>query len=200
MVTKHIKDFWGRYNIVFPYSIEHKLEHLSLKTAYFAKSYYALKTYNQKDNKWNKLVFKIRGQKEFFEGIRNPYFITFENLLNNKNHVSENIEYRHFTILSIPTWRIKWNADKTFPFRPGDVYVSERGLRLNHKHMPFDYLDGYKSTQKRFENKDFDHYIQLAKTDFQEMHRQMLKDNVMVNEKNNKRRMKKEEKNNKKSV
>lgn len=46
---KHIDDFWGNYNIKFAYKIEHKPEHLAIRTGYMGKANYALKTYNKEE-------------------------------------------------------------------------------------------------------------------------------------------------------
>ena len=94
LAKKQICDFWDNYNIKFAYEIEHNPELIYIKTSYFGKGNYALKTYNFKND--SKIIYKIRGQIEFCNGIINPIFIFLENILNgvdskrfkkrNKNH------------------------------------------------------------------------------------------------------------------
>ena len=89
LALEHINKFWGPYGIKLPYNIEHKSSHLALKSVYFGKSNYALKTSDKETDRWNKIVYKIWGQKPEFEGVRNPYYLHFDNILFGIDKVAE---------------------------------------------------------------------------------------------------------------
>jgi hypothetical protein len=44
VATEHINKFWGVYDLVLPFDIEHKLDHTGYKAAYFGSGDYAVRT------------------------------------------------------------------------------------------------------------------------------------------------------------
>ena len=98
LVTQHITNFWDVYNIKFAYCIEHKPEHLAIKTGFMEKGNYALKTYDKEEKNWSKCVFKTRGQKEYTNGKRNPYFVFFQNILDGIDVLPQFLDYEHETL------------------------------------------------------------------------------------------------------
>ena len=155
LVTNHLNEFWSHYNISFQYNIEHKPDHLSIKTSYLKKGNYALKTYNPNEKNWTGRVFKIRGQKEFCNDVKNPIFVFFENILNNEDEFPQNLDYKHSSLLKLKTWLQKNNLNKEFDIRPGEVLVSDRKWRLNNSFMPFNYESAYNASIRMRNKKDF---------------------------------------------
>lgn len=192
IVKQHVNNFRSSYNIIFPYEIEHKEQHFALKTAFFGQGNYALKTFNQKENNWTNIIFKIRGQKEYFQGIKNPNYRMLQNILQNIDDFPTNLCYKHHSLLKIASWMEKMRIDPDFSIKPGEEIVTVRNLKLNNSHMAFDYVESYNACIRRTTKIDYIGFERFSDNGFSEIHIEMLRDNQKVNQKANKKRNKKE--------
>lgn len=190
-VTKHIADFWGPYNIKFAYNIEHKPEHFALRTAFMGKGNYALKTYNPEKDDWSNSVFKIRGQKEFTNGIRNPYFLFLEDIINNGNSLPDNLKYKHVTLLKLKTWLQNILNDEEFDVKPGEPFITDRKMRFNNTHMSFNYQETHKAAIRKLNEKDYIGFEKYGGDGVNTMLKAMIVENEKSNMKFEKKRQKK---------
>lgn len=187
IAMSHIKKFWSRYNLELGYSIEHKDDHFSIKTCYWGKGNYALKTYNFVTRQWDKIIFKIRGQKEISNGILNPGFQTFKNILDGEEKIPEILNYKHESLLKVTKWRSFFKKNPNFTIKPGELIISDRKLKYNNKHMPCNYKNTYNSKEKLFTKTEYDPYTPLGQESFSKMHYEMMQENIHLNEKQEKK-------------
>ena len=180
---QHINSFWEIYNLKFAYQIEHKEEHLSLKTAYYGKGHYALRVYNKKKDKFCDNVKKIRGHKEYCEGIKNPMHILLENVLEGIDMLPPYLDYKTIDLLSVSDWRRKIKKDPDFSYKPGEGIESKRKIKINNNFMPFNYLEAFHYCEKRTNKPDtilFEKYKDLK---LGEIYKKMILDNKEINQK-----------------
>ena len=154
LVKEHIEKFWGVYNIKFAYEIEHKPEHFAIKTSDFGKGNYALKTFNYDKKDWSNTVFKIRGQKEYCNGVRNPIFVFLDNILNSKDVFPSSLEYHHFPILKLKNWLQQIKNNEEFDIKPGESIISKRRWRLFNNYMPYNFKGASDSSERKKNKKD----------------------------------------------
>ena len=149
LVKEHIDKFWGFYNIRFTYKIEYKLKRFAIKTSYFGKGNYALKIFNSDQKDWFNTFFKIREQKEYFNGVRNPIFVFLDNIINNKDDFPSKLEYHHFSILKLKNWLQQIKNNDEFDVKPGESMISKRRWRLFNNYMPYNFKGASDSSERK---------------------------------------------------
>ena len=64
-------------------------------------------------------------------------------------------------------------------------------MKVNNNHMPFNYVEAYNNTKRKNDSLNFTKYVDLGIHSFKEMHKKMIDDNRVMNERIDKKRQKK---------
>jgi hypothetical protein len=152
LAIDHVNEFWQHYGLSLPFKIEHKGENTFIRGAYTSKAHYALRTLA------GKVVFKIRGAKEFGEEKElnnHPLYEILTNLLDDKNDMPEDLQYDHTLLEKVGLWKKAQLSPTEGSYadyagkRPGDEVRTKRTARFNNTQFPCDTVIEFKRRKDR---------------------------------------------------
>ena len=153
LATKHLANFWEKYNLKIQFDIEHKKEHTSINMLYIKKAHYTLNTLE------NKLIHKYRGIKQLEEQLEERTTITEDeepmyhkiakNILKGTNEKITTLNGSNTRTATINDYQ------KDNKIRPGEII---REYKILNEDLPYKDLREY---QRRKLNKNIKDYAPL---------------------------------------
>jgi hypothetical protein len=148
LAAEHVRQFWERYGLEFPFKLEHKMANSFTRAAYWSKGDYALRT--PKEDK-----FALRGKDRPKKDTAHPSYRLLVNILDGKDEFPADLSYTRGGILKIGKWRIVQQSGGPAyrgmkRLRPGDNLPTTRHeARYNNVHFPLKDERDYLSRRNR---------------------------------------------------
>ena len=132
----HVNNFWSNYDLKLNFQLEHKAENTSPVISYWGKGHYAFK------NIGGNLEYKIRGTKQYEneeDKTHSPMYDILKSIVDGDLHPQiKDMNHTHTLILKIGK-HLDIQKSKGYVnqkhYRPGDLVVEDRTLRLNNTHV-----------------------------------------------------------------
>lgn len=155
LASKHLETFWKNYHIGMKMGIEHKMPSIAFKTSHLLKAHYLQLIWNEKELKWNRLNYAIRGARleQKPEFLHPMYHLLLKLLLEEENLHQINLVYHQRKLLKIPKWRqIQNSTEKTEQEKnimPGEEVITPARFKLFNTYFPVDTLEEYQRKKKK---------------------------------------------------
>lgn len=150
VAKNHIDEFWNKYNLKLPFSIEHKYEHTAWKASYLNKSDYYFECLNGDE------VFKKRGSKNLSNDllekgyINDPAFEYLKRIANKSTEDFKNCEYHVSHLIKVGEYQNAGDESSIKNLIPGVEIIQKREPRqYNNKHIYIKTVDEWQKINKR---------------------------------------------------
>jgi hypothetical protein len=162
LAEAHVKDFWGKYDLDFPYRLE--MKHAFSTGATWSKGHHAfvLKDVERFSNKGGghkfaegERYYRCRGASGGYERgdrRRHPQLELMDRIMDKDDRFPQRLRYLHKCLLTVTGWLHLQKTDgdpKLRGKRPGDEVKQWRLARFNNLHVPVGDVEKYKTRRDR---------------------------------------------------